>query len=150
MQIPKLHRPCCFYIKCLLQNAEQNPKMCCTSMAFSQDEQSVVTCVLVMRGEGWWKCGVSSRPGMLTEDKVPAWQQSLPPRLRQASDPEPSRSGGLVLSHKSQCQSQGSRHAATCLCLYVQLCVKVLSLTHYICVTYSPFTAVLLLLHSVL
>lgn len=55
---------------------------------------------------------------------------------RQASYPEPSRSGGLVLSHKSQCQSQGSRHAATCLLpICATVCEGFLSHTLYLCLS---------------
>lgn len=61
------------------------------------------------------------------------------PTPKQASYPEPSRTDGLALSHKSKCHSRGLRHAATCLCLYVQLCVKVFSLTLCICGCQFPY-----------
>lgn len=76
-QIPKLHRPCCFNIKRLLQNDEKNPRMCRThavtlkEAAFPEDKRSGVTRMFIMKGERWWKCGVSGCPGMLTDDKVP-------------------------------------------------------------------------------
>lgn len=63
------------------------------------------------------------------------------PTLQPASYPEPSRSSSLALSHKSKCHSWGLRHAATCLCLYVQLCVKVFSpsLRLYLCLPLCQF-----------
>lgn len=105
----------------------------------SKGEQSVTCMVIVKRRKrGWGERARRLGPSQACWKKI-RWPpdggaRHPPPRL-QASYPEPSRSGGLALSHKSQCHSRGLQHAATCLCLHVQLCVKVFSLTLYLCVS---------------
>lgn len=137
----KLYGPCCFLHKVPAskwwnESKDLFPSHCNERRSLPEKNKVLLHAWLSWKERG--KRGVSGRPGMLKEDKVPAWQRSLSPHPKQASYPEPSRSGGLALSHKSQCHSQGLRHAATCLCLYVQLCVKVSSLTLSIGVCQFP------------
>lgn len=136
--------PCRFLTRRLHRNDEKNPKIWCARWRKLKgaDLQRGTKCY--MRGyreKERGECGVSDRPGLLKEDKVPVRQKSpVTPPSKQASYPDPSGTGGLALSRKSRCHSRGLRHAATCLCLYVQLCVKVFSLTLCICVCQFPYS----------
>ncbi len=128
-----INSPCRLFTRGLRRNDEKNPKDLIRSLKKVERRGSPKGNKVLHAWLSWRERGesVAFRAVQACWKKIrcPPDRSARHPTSRRASYPEPSRIGGLALSHKSKCQSLGLRHAATCLRLYVQLCVKVFSLT---------------------